>query len=113
CRERPPEWASACTSRATLSRGTAGASGPKAKVRARAASLRCCYRWGLMQPPEVDRLPPDSYRAMVLEAPDAILFADADAAYIDANPAAEALLGYTRDELVCLRVHDIVVEQVA
>jgi PAS domain S-box-containing protein len=64
-----------------------------------------------MQPPDGDQLPASSYSALVAEASDAIVFADAEANYVDANPAAEALLGYSREELTCLRVHDVVIEQ--
>ena len=39
---------------------------------------------------------------------DAILVADADRRYLDANPAALRLLGYSRDELLRLRVDDVV-----
>jgi PAS domain S-box-containing protein len=44
---------------------------------------------------------------------DAILLADSVSRYIDANPAAERLLGYSRDELLSLRIADIVAYQPA
>jgi PAS domain S-box-containing protein len=44
---------------------------------------------------------------------DAILLADSVSRYIDANPAAERLLGYSKDELLSLRVADIVAYQPA
>ncbi len=48
------------------------------------------------------------YEAIFAAVSDAILVADADGRYIDANPAAELLLGYTRDELLRMRVADVV-----
>jgi two-component system phosphate regulon sensor histidine kinase PhoR len=39
---------------------------------------------------------------------DAILIADAERRYIDVNPAAEQLLGYSRDELLQLHIDDVV-----
>ena len=44
---------------------------------------------------------------------DAILLADGDSRYVDANPAAERLLGYSRAELLALRVVDVVAYQPA
>jgi PAS domain S-box-containing protein len=41
-------------------------------------------------------------------SPDAILVADADGHYVDANPAALTLLGYTREELLQRSVGDVV-----
>lgn len=46
--------------------------------------------------------------AIITGSPDAILVADAEGHYIDANPAALTLLGYTREELLRLSVRDIV-----
>ena len=37
--------------------------------------------------------------------------ADAESRYVDANPAAEKLLGYSRAELLSLRVADVVANQ--
>jgi PAS domain S-box-containing protein len=48
------------------------------------------------------------YRAVFTSVADAILVADAESRYLDANAAATTLLGYTRDELLQLRVADIV-----
>lgn len=48
------------------------------------------------------------YRGLFAGVADAMLVTDQERHYLDANPAAEALLGYTRDELVELRVEDIV-----
>jgi PAS domain S-box-containing protein len=48
------------------------------------------------------------YRTLFEEAADALLLADGESRYLDANRAAELLLGYTRDELRKLRVADIV-----
>ena len=48
------------------------------------------------------------FRGLFTGVADAILVADADRFYIDANPAAEELLGYARDELIGMRVDDLV-----
>ncbi|MDQ3780317.1 MAG: PAS domain S-box protein [Chloroflexota bacterium] len=48
------------------------------------------------------------YRGLFEGVPDAILVADALGHYLDANPAATALLGYTRDEFLAMRVPDVV-----
>ena len=48
------------------------------------------------------------YRSLFEQAEDAILFADAHAHYLDANPAATRLLGYSRDELLQMGVADVV-----
>ena len=45
---------------------------------------------------------------LVAGSPDAILIADEDGHYVEANPAALALLGYTREELLRLGAGDIV-----
>jgi PAS domain S-box-containing protein len=49
-----------------------------------------------------------SYSALFEEAADAILVTDSDARYVDANRAALEMLGFTRDELLALRVPEIV-----
>ena len=51
------------------------------------------------------------YRALFEGVADAILVADRSRQYQDANPAAIALLGYSRDELLQLRVDDIVTRE--
>ena len=48
------------------------------------------------------------FRSLFAQVPDAILIADAAGKYLDANPAATALLAYTHDELLSLSVSDIV-----
>jgi len=48
------------------------------------------------------------FRGLFEGVADAILVADADGRYRDANPAAIALLGYSQDELLALRVADVV-----
>jgi PAS domain S-box-containing protein len=48
------------------------------------------------------------YRAVFTSVPDAILVADRESRYLDANPAAIVLLGYTHAELLQLRVADVV-----
>jgi PAS domain S-box-containing protein len=50
------------------------------------------------------------FRALFAAAPDPILVADEEAHYLDANPAALELLGYTREELLRLRVPDVVAQ---
>jgi PAS domain S-box-containing protein len=53
------------------------------------------------------------YAALFEAVSDAILVADAEGRYVDANPASEELLGYTRDELLQMQVSDIVARQPA
>ncbi|MDQ2783633.1 MAG: PAS domain S-box protein [Chloroflexota bacterium] len=48
------------------------------------------------------------FRTLFEYAPDTILVADAEGRYLDVNPAATALLGYGRDELLRLSVPDVV-----
>lgn len=48
------------------------------------------------------------YRGLFEAAADALLVADEEGRYVEANPAATALLGYTRAELLQRRVADIV-----
>ena len=48
------------------------------------------------------------YRAVFLSIDDAVVVADGNSRYIDANPAATTLLGYTRDELLQMQVGDVV-----
>ncbi len=48
------------------------------------------------------------YRALFEHARDAILIADDRARYVDANPSACELLGYSRDELIQLTVWDVI-----
>jgi PAS domain S-box-containing protein len=48
------------------------------------------------------------YRSLFQSTADAILVADGEGRYVDANPAASELLGYTREELLQMRVADIV-----
>ena len=49
----------------------------------------------------------ERYRGLFEAVGDAILVADADGRYRDANPAAEQLLGYARAELLGLQVADV------
>ena len=49
------------------------------------------------------------HRLLFERSPDAILVAAIDGHYLDANSAALALLGYERDELLRLRLEDIVI----
>lgn len=48
------------------------------------------------------------YRTLFEGVADTILVADAQGHYVDANPAATELLGYTRDQLLKMGVEDIV-----
>lgn len=48
------------------------------------------------------------YRAILDQSGDAMLVADADGHYLDVNPAATALLGYSRAEFTALTVGDVV-----
>jgi PAS domain-containing protein len=49
----------------------------------------------------------DELHALFENTQEAILIADAESRYVDANPAACALTGYTREELMRLRSKDI------
>ncbi len=46
------------------------------------------------------------YRALFEQAPDAVLVSTADGRYVEANPAATALLGYSREEILSMRAGD-------
>ena len=50
------------------------------------------------------------YRGLFAGVADTILVADAARRYVDANPAATELLGYDREELLGLRVEDVVTD---
>jgi PAS domain S-box-containing protein len=58
------------------------------------------------------RTPPDDsrYRLLVEYAPDGIFVADDAGHYVDVNPAGCAMLGYTREEILGMRVTDIHME---
>lgn len=49
------------------------------------------------------------YKRLFERAPDAILVVDGDGQYVDANPAACELTGYTRDEILQMRVGGLTV----
>ena len=49
----------------------------------------------------------ERYRTLLKNAPDAILLADVQGNLLELNQKAEQLLGYTKSELLCLRVPDI------
>jgi PAS domain S-box-containing protein len=51
------------------------------------------------------------FRGLFDGVADAIFVADADGRYLDANPAATALLGYDREELLTLSVADLVADE--
>jgi PAS domain S-box-containing protein len=46
------------------------------------------------------------FRALFEQAPDAVLVSSADGRYVEANPAATALLGYSPEEILRMRVGD-------
>jgi PAS domain S-box-containing protein len=48
------------------------------------------------------------YQALMEQAADAVFVADLEGRYIEVNPAACALLGYTREELLSKRVVDVI-----
>jgi PAS domain S-box-containing protein len=50
------------------------------------------------------------YSSLFEQINDAVLVADVDARYLDANPAASDLLGYSREEFQQLRVPDVVAD---
>lgn len=50
----------------------------------------------------------DAYRALFAQAPDAITVADLERRHVDCNEVACRMFGYTRDELLALRVDDLV-----
>ena len=52
----------------------------------------------------------ERYRLLVEQAPDAILLTDQAGRFVEVNSAACAMLGYSRDELLLLRVPDIVAD---
>ncbi|UCC30331.1 MAG: PAS domain S-box protein [Phycisphaerales bacterium] len=56
-------------------------------------------------PPQSARI--IDYQSLFEQAPDAILVVDSEGHYIDANPAACVLTGYTRDELLQMRIGDL------
>ncbi len=49
----------------------------------------------------------ERYRSYVNNAPDAVFVMDDNGRYIETNPAASRLTGYSRDELLTLRTHDL------
>lgn len=55
----------------------------------------------------------ERFRVLFNGVADAILVADKERRYLDANPAALRLLGYTRTQLLRLRVEDIVASEVS
>ncbi len=48
------------------------------------------------------------YRTLLEEASDGIVVFDDDGRYVEANPSLCAMLGYTRDEILAMRVPDII-----
>lgn len=51
------------------------------------------------------------YKAIFQQASEGILLDDGQGNYIEANPEACSMLGYTRDELLNLRVYDIITQE--
>jgi len=56
---------------------------------------------------ETARVQEARYQALMEQAPDAIFVADREGRFIEVNPAACALLGYTREELLAMRIVDV------
>ncbi|MCA9565763.1 MAG: PAS domain S-box protein, partial [Myxococcales bacterium] len=54
-----------------------------------------------------ENAPPQEQYMLFAEAPEALLIADPDFVYLDANRAAEQLLGYSKDEIIGRRVGDL------
>ena len=57
---------------------------------------------------EAVRQSEERYRTLFEHSPDGILIADMESNYLDANPAACRMLGYTREELIGAHASDIV-----
>jgi PAS domain S-box-containing protein len=51
------------------------------------------------------------YQALMEQAADAVFVADLSGRYIEVNPAACALLGYTREELLSMSIRDIILPE--
>lgn len=62
------------------------------------AALVTVLRWGDLE---------TSYRSIMNEASEGIFIADLDGNYLDVNPAGCDLVGYTRDEVLTLALHDL------
>jgi PAS domain S-box-containing protein len=52
-----------------------------------------------------------SFRSLIEQAPEGILIADVDGNYVEVNPAACAMVGYKRDELLRLNFQDLLAEE--
>ncbi len=57
---------------------------------------------------QAQRASEEQFRAVFEEANDAMLVADDGRRYVDANPAAEALLGRSREEILTMRIEDLI-----
>ena len=64
-------------------------------------------RGPVKSPPRSGRI--IDYQGLFEQAPDAILVVDSEGHYINANPAACVLTGYTRDELLQMRIGDLTI----
>lgn len=51
------------------------------------------------------------YRSVVEQATDAIFISDAEGHYLDVNPSAVEMLGYTRDEFLRMKTYDIMIAE--
>jgi PAS domain S-box-containing protein len=58
--------------------------------------------------PQESRVTAERYRLLVEQAPDAILLTDQAGRFVEVNSAACAMLGYSRDELLLLRIPDVI-----
>jgi PAS domain S-box-containing protein len=52
-----------------------------------------------------------SFRSLIEQAPEGILIADVDGNYVEVNPAACAMVGYRRDELLRMTFKDLLAEE--
>jgi PAS domain S-box-containing protein len=56
----------------------------------------------------------DDFRLLMAQAPDGVFLADAQGRYIDVNAAGARMLGYSREEILCRSIPDIIIpEEVA
>lgn len=60
---------------------------------------------------ETIRKSEERYRNLIVQAADGIFIADSQGNYAEVNPSACAMLGYTHDELLALKVQDVVSEE--
>jgi PAS domain S-box-containing protein len=83
-------------------------------LKTRLDGIDCLVGWGIdiserRQAQDAVLASEARYRALFEYAPDGIVIADHESNYIDANPSICQMLGYSRQEMVCLGAADIVV----